>query len=56
MKKILYTLALVVVSCGKVSPKGKIERKDVDVSEFVNLDLEGKFRVFYAEELKTLLK
>ena len=40
MKKILYTFALVaVVSCGKISPKGNIERKNVDVPEFVNLDL-----------------
>ncbi|KIC61550.1 GIN domain-containing protein [Chryseobacterium taiwanense] len=57
MKKILYTFALVaVVSCGKVSPKGNIERKDVDVSEFVNLDLEGKFRVFYARGAKNFVE
>ncbi|KFF01613.1 GIN domain-containing protein [Chryseobacterium luteum] len=57
MKKIGYACLLVVaVSCGKVSPKGKIERKDVDVSEFVNLDLEGKFRVFYARGNKNFVE
>ncbi|MGH1517319.1 GIN domain-containing protein [Chryseobacterium sp. JK1] len=57
MKKVLYTLMLVaVVSCGKVSPKGNIEKKDVDVSEFVNLDLEGKFRVFYARGPKNFVE
>lgn len=57
MKNIFYTFILVaVVSCGKVSPKGNIERKDVDVSEFVNLDLEGKFRVFYARGTKNFVE
>ncbi|WP_223607755.1 DUF2807 domain-containing protein [Chryseobacterium sp. OSA05B] len=57
MKKIWYTSLLVAaVSCGKVSPKGNIEKKDVDVSEFVNLDLEGKFRVFYARGEKNFVE
>lgn len=57
MKKILYTSLLVAaVSCGKISPKGTIERKDVDVSEFVNLDMEGKFRVFYARGAKNFVE
>lgn len=57
MKNIIYSLAILsVVSCGKVSPKGNIERKDVDVSEFVNLDLEGKFRVFYARGTKNFVE
>lgn len=57
MKKIIYTFALVtVVSCGKVSPKGNIERKNVDVPEFVNLDLDGKFRVFYARGSKNFVE
>lgn len=57
MKKILYTWAVVsVVSCGKVSPKGNIEKKDVEVSEFVNLDMEGKFRVFYARGPKNFVE
>lgn len=57
MKNILYTLAVVsVVSCGKISPKGNIEKKDVEVSEFVNLDMEGKFRVFYARGPKNFVE
>ncbi|WPO81079.1 DUF2807 domain-containing protein [Chryseobacterium sp. JJR-5R] len=57
MKKILYTfLLMTVVSCGKVSPEGTIERKDVEVPEFVNLDLEGKFRVFYARGTKNFVE
>ncbi|MDC8104146.1 DUF2807 domain-containing protein [Chryseobacterium sp. B21-037] len=57
MKNILYIFVLVaVISCGKVSPKGNIERKDVDVSEFVNLDLDGKFRVFYARGPKNFVE
>ncbi|GAA4166124.1 hypothetical protein GCM10022217_39380 [Chryseobacterium ginsenosidimutans] len=57
MKNIFYTfILLAVVSCGKVSPEGAIERKDVDVSEFVNLDLEGKFRVFYARGTKNFVE
>ncbi len=57
MKNIFYTVAVfALVSCGKVSPKGNIERKDVDVPEFVNLDLEGKFRVFYARGNKNFVE
>lgn len=57
MKKIFYTFAfMALVSCGKISPKGNIERKDVDVPEFVNLDLEGKFRVFYARGNKNFVE
>lgn len=57
MKNTFYTLLLlVVVSCGKISPKGNIERKDIEVPEFVNLDLEGKFRVFYARGTKNFVE
>jgi len=57
MKNIFYAVAvLALVSCGKIAPKGKIETKDVDVSEFVNLDLEGKFRVFYARGTKNFVE
>lgn len=53
MKKVLFAISLVsLIACGKISPKGNIENKDVDVEEFVNLDLEGKFRIFYARSNK----
>ena len=34
-------------SCGKVKPKGEIITQDKKVEDFVNIDLQGKFRVFY---------
>jgi len=53
MKKVLFAISLVsLIACGKISPKGNIENKDVDVEEFVNLNLEGKFRIFYARSNK----
>ncbi len=45
-----------VISCGKISPKGNLEKKEIDVEEFVNLDLNGKFRVFYARGPKNFVE
>ncbi|MNU13313.1 hypothetical protein D3C71_13510 [compost metagenome] len=57
MKKIVPLLSIVaIVSCGKISPKGNLEKKEIDVEEFVNLDLEGKFRVFYARGPKNFVE
>ncbi|AZA59413.1 GIN domain-containing protein [Chryseobacterium shandongense] len=57
MKNIIYAFILLsITSCGKISPKGHIERKDVEVPEFVNLNLEGKFRVFYARGTKNFVE
>lgn len=57
MKKILFTMILTsVISCGKISPKGNLEKKEIDVEEFVNLDLNGKFRVFYARGPKNFVE
>ncbi|NMR32861.1 DUF2807 domain-containing protein [Chryseobacterium aquaticum] len=57
MKKILFIMILTsVVSCGKISPKGNLEKKEIDVEEFVNLDLNGKFRVFYARGPKNFVE
>ncbi|MFL9832830.1 GIN domain-containing protein [Chryseobacterium terrae] len=57
MKKIIPLLSvLTIVSCGKISPKGNLEKKEIDVEEFVNLDLEGKFRVFYARGPKNFVE
>lgn len=49
-------MLMALASCGKVSPEGNIERKDIDVPEFVNLDLDGKFRVFYARGTKNFVE
>lgn len=43
----ILLLACSVISCGEISPKGKIENKNIPLEEFVNLNLEGKFRLFY---------
>ena len=56
MKNIIYILLLALVSCGKISPKGNLEKKEIDVEEFVNLDLDGKFRVFYARGPKNFVE
>ena len=42
-------------SCGKISPKGKIESKDFPVEDFTNLNLQGKFRVFYVNGEKSFV-
>ncbi len=50
MKKFIYLFILIsLISCGKISPKGNIESKDVKVEDFVNLDLNGKFRAFFVK-------
>lgn len=43
----ILLLAFTVISCGDISPKGNIESKDIPLDEFVNLNLKGKFRLFY---------
>lgn len=45
-----------IFSCGKISPKGSLEKKQISVESFVNLDLEGKFRVFYAKSNKSFIE
>ena len=35
-----------VVSCGKVEPKGKLTTKDFTVQPFQSLELQGKYRIF----------
>ncbi|WP_144281591.1 GIN domain-containing protein [Chryseobacterium echinoideorum] len=57
MKKLIFLfLVLTIISCGKISPKGNLDKKEMDVEEFVNLDLEGKFRVFYAKGPKNFVE
>lgn len=36
-----------LLSCGKVEPEGDIVSKDFKLEDFVNLNLNGKFRAFY---------
>lgn len=52
----LLLATITLYSCGKISPKGNLETKDIDVEDFSNLDLEGKFRVFYARGPKNFVE
>ena len=48
MKNLIYIVLLIsLFSCGKVSPKGDIVSEDIKVEDFLNLNLNGKFRAFY---------
>lgn len=50
MKNLFYLILIfTAVSCGKVTPKGEIQSKDVELAEFSKLNLKGKFRVFYIQ-------
>ncbi|AYO57551.1 DUF2807 domain-containing protein [Chryseobacterium sp. 6424] len=50
MKQLLSVLlACTLLACGKMKPEGEIESKDFRVEDFVNLDLKGKFRLFYVK-------
>ncbi len=47
---ILWIVALIALtSCAKIAPKGKIVSSDEKVEDFVNLEMEGKFRAFYVK-------
>ena len=51
-KNIVFSFLFVIlfanlISCGKVSPKGKIDSKDVPIEDFNQIQLKGKFRVFF---------
>jgi hypothetical protein len=57
MKNISYLLLIICfVSCGKISPKGNIETKNIEISEFTNLDISGKFRVFFIGNTKNFIE
>lgn len=53
---ILFFTAVTLVACGKISPKGQLETKDIEVEDFSNINLEGKFRVFYAKGPKNFVE
>ena len=55
--KLLFStfIFLLFISCGKISPKGKIESKDFPVEDFTDINLEGKFRVFYVNGEKSFV-
>ncbi|KIA83531.1 hypothetical protein OA84_08475 [Kaistella solincola] len=50
MKNLFFLLlSFSILSCGKVRPKGDISSTDAKVEDFVNLNLDGKFRAFYVK-------
>ena len=55
--KLLFStfIFLLFISCGKISPKGKIESKDFPMEDFTDINLEGKFRVFYVNGAKSFV-
>lgn len=56
MKNPVYLfLLLILFSCGKISPKGDVESKDVPVQDFKNISLKGKFRVFVVNSEKSFV-
>ncbi|MEY8760853.1 GIN domain-containing protein [Chryseobacterium tongliaoense] len=56
MKNIFYIFMIFsLISCGKISPKGNIENKEVPVENFKNVFLKGKFRAFYVRGSKNMV-
>lgn len=56
--KIFLNLSLFVflISCGKITPKGDFETKQVELEEFNGLNLKGKFRAFYVRSDKNFVE
>ena len=56
LPKIFYlSIIFILISCGKIAPKGNIETKEIELSEFMKLDLDGNFRVFYVKSPKNFV-
>ncbi len=52
---LILAFSFILVSCGKVTPKGEIVSKDLKVEEFTDLNLSGKFRVFYVKSTENFV-
>lgn len=50
-----FFLLFSIISCGKISPKGNIESKDIPVEDFTAINLVGKFRVFFVNNPKSFV-
>ena len=56
ISKIYYfILFFLIISCGKITPKGNLETKQIDLSEFLKAELDGNFRVFYVKSEKNFV-
>lgn len=48
MKYFLYLLlTIILLGCGKISPKGEIQSKNIKIEAFSKLDVKGKFHLFF---------
>ncbi|WP_417429978.1 GIN domain-containing protein [Halpernia sp.] len=56
MKHLLLILSFfTIISCSKVKPEGAIETHEVKIADFNQLNLKGKFRVFYIHSQKNFV-
>lgn len=56
MKKILLLFTIfTIVSCSKVKPEGPIETHEIKLADFNQVDLKGKFRVFFIHSQKNFV-
>ena len=56
MKKILFLFIIFSLSsCSKVKPEGAIETHEIKIADFNQLNLKGKFRVFYIHAKKNFV-
>lgn len=46
---LIAIILFAITSCGKIAPIGNISSSDEKVEDFVNLEMEGKFRAFYVK-------
>lgn len=51
----IFWISFLMISCGKVSPKGELISKDIEIEDFTELDLNGKFRVFFVNNPKNFI-
>lgn len=59
MGKIFNFLSIIflfsIISCGKIKPQGDMVSKDIPVEDFNNVNLQGKFRIFYVRGTKNFI-
>jgi hypothetical protein len=56
MKYLFLILSfLTIFSCSKIKPEGPIETHEINIADFNQVDLKGKFRVFYIHSQKNFV-
>lgn len=53
---LLFFASLIIFSCSKISPEGNIQFQKKEISGFKNIDLKGKFRIFYVNSSKNFIE